>query len=182
MGEIIAGATSFGRLTAIKPAALAGKRHGRWRFVCSCGTIKDIRADHVRAGAIRSCGCLERENRNFYQRQHNHFASILGSKHGQCYSRTYQSWMKMKARCNNSEARAFRWYGARGIKVCDRWNKSFEAFLADMGPRPVGKSIDRINNDGNYEPGNCRWATQKEQLANRRPLLRDALGHWLSGC
>jgi hypothetical protein len=76
----------------------------------------------------------------------------------------------MKARCTNPKSPKFRYYGGRGITVCDRWSTSFEAFLADMGDRPPGKSIDRINNDGNYEPGNCRWATQSEQVRNRRRL------------
>lgn len=84
----------------------------------------------------------------------------------------YQIWAAMKTRCTNSQTRAYKYYGARGICVCDRWMNSFDAFLLDMGPRPSKKhSIDREDNDGNYEPGNCRWATKEEQNANRRNAI-----------
>ena len=93
--------------------------------------------------------------------------SIASTTHGMWQTPTYRSWYAMKRRCTNQKYRDFRLYGGRGIKVCDRW-KSFENFFADMGVRPEGKTLDRIDNDGNYESGNCRWATPKEQQANRR--------------
>jgi hypothetical protein len=90
------------------------------------------------------------------------------TRHGLAGSPTYSSWAAMKQRCLNQNHPKYRNWGGRGIAVCDRWLK-FENFLADMGERPVGKTLDRINNDGDYEPGNCRWATPAQQVANRRP-------------
>lgn len=91
-----------------------------------------------------------------------------GAKHGQTDSPTYRSWKAMIARCEYPKTRGYRYYGGRGITVCKRWRNSFLAFLEDMGERPEGTSLDRIDSDSNYEPGNCRWATAVEQRANRR--------------
>lgn len=88
--------------------------------------------------------------------------------HGGRYTREYNSWHSMKARCYRPSHPMYEYYGARGIRVCKRWYRSFENFLADMGPRPEGTSIDRIDNDGHYTPSNCRWATPTDQRANRR--------------
>lgn len=96
---------------------------------------------------------------------------IKRSEHGMTKTPEYLSWCSMKSRCYNQNAVGFKLWGGRGITVCDRWASSFENFLADMGPRPKGTSLDRINNDGNYEPGNCRWATRSEQRRNSRQPL-----------
>jgi hypothetical protein len=101
--------------------------------------------------------------------KHGHHRRQNGRHHP---SPTYISWFGMLTRCRNSKQRCYANYGGRGISVCERW-LTFETFLADMGERPLGLTLDRINNDGNYEPGNCRWATAKEQRANQRPKHPD---------
>jgi hypothetical protein len=88
-----------------------------------------------------------------------------------CRSREYSSWVNMRARCLNPRSKSFKYYGGRGITVCRRWHWSFPNFLKDMGPRPESTTLDRINNDGNYEPGNCRWATAKQQQSNKRKKI-----------
>lgn len=102
--------------------------------------------------------------------------------HGKSRSPEHQSWTAMKTRCFNPNAFGYGIYGGRGITVCDRWRDSFEAFLADMGARPEGTSLDRIDTDGDYEPGNCQWATPKEQAGNRRQVLRLFRVCEIAGC
>jgi hypothetical protein len=131
-----------------------------WRCVCDCGTSRDVRAHDIRSGKSRSCGCLNRE------------ASVAAnSRHGSSpragSTPEYRVWLSMIQRCTNPARRCYPSYGGRGIAVCERW-RDFANFLADVGPRPAGKSLDRIDNDGHYEPGNVRWVTQREQCANKR--------------
>jgi hypothetical protein len=99
--------------------------------------------------------------------------------HGLANTHEYEIWREMKYRCTKTNHKWYPSYGGRGIKVCDRWMNSFKAFYEDMGAKPDGYSIDRIDNDGNYEPENCRWVTMKEQATHRR-LTRDSLGRWKS--
>lgn len=148
----------FGRLVVIAraPNGPHSTNYIQWFCLCDCGIEKIINGQNLRRGLTHSCGCFKQEKQTI---------------HAESHSRTYQAWINMKARCRpNPENPFFKYYAARGIKFCARWDNSFVDFLTDMGgPCPPGMSLDRYpNNDGNYEPGNCRWATRKQQMNNTR--------------
>lgn len=150
----------YGRLTVLYQLRFTPKRAARAVVQCDCGAVKSVIQSQLRNGRTISCGCARREN--FIARTRTH---------GLTDSTTYGSWRAMIARCTNSNDKSYPLYGGRGVKVCDHW-KTFANFLADMGTRPDGKTIDRFpNKDGNYEPGNCRWADAFEQSRNRRSAI-----------
>lgn len=130
---------------------------------CECGNHRIVQGRDLTSGKTRSCTCLSREITSAVRRVHGH-SNGLGPRKP---TRTYTSWQSMKERCYNPDATSWRWYGAKGVRICDRWRFSFENFLADLGERPEGMSLDRIDNEHGYEPGNCRWATPLQQTRNR---------------
>lgn len=149
-------------LTALELVGRNEKRQTLWRFRCDCGAEKVLWGASVAHGYTKSCGCWQKTN-------------PARLRHGHTGGRTHQSWASMRQRCLNPENPSYPRYGGAGITVCDRW-ESFENFLADMGERPAGATLDRFpDGTGNYEPSNCRWATTTEQNRNRRVAI--ALEH-----
>ena len=162
-----------------KKIDLVGMRFGRWNVLaeqpsdgnvtwlcrCDCGTLRGVTSSNLLGAASTSCGCRKDE----VTRSRN-------TTHGKTKSRAWNTWRGMLQRCHNSKAFRFEYYGGRGISVCKEWRESFSAFYADMGDPPLDKSLDRYpDKNGNYEPNNCRWATQKEQMANTRPKTKREL-------
>jgi hypothetical protein len=152
-----------------KPIDLSGRRFGRWRVVgyagnrqwrciCDCGTHRIVYGEALRTSRSKSCGCLRRE-----------LSKQRLTTHGMTNTRAHRIWIAMRQRCFNERNYKYADYGGRGITVHESWCRSFEAFFADMGPCPPGYSIDRIDNDGDYEPGNTKWSTCSDQRKNQRP-------------
>ena len=154
-------ARRFGRLTAISRSCNINGRVA-WLCRCDCGVETTVIGNKLQQGRTVSCGCRRRDILNNMSNVGKSNATHKGTG-----TPEFRTWTGMKTRCFNVRSQDYEQYGGRGITVCDRW-LSFETFLADLGPRPTPQhSIDRINNDGNYEPGNCRWATKKEQSRNQ---------------
>lgn len=150
----------YGRLTVVKYSHTDKSKAYKtyWLCSCECGGKRVVSKNDLIANRTRSCGCLQRER-----------TLAKNVKHNATKTPEYQIWNGMRQRCLNPKSKAYKYYGALGVTICDRWLNSFDTFLADMGERPSPElSIDRINTFGNYEPSNCRWATMKEQANNKR--------------
>ncbi len=146
----------FGIILVLRREAYDGHGHIIWRVACDCGKEALFSGKRLRAGRTKSCGCM------IIKRIHGNSPS------SRIHSPEYNAWITMIHRCRNPRYGSYSRYGLRGIAVCDKWN-NYAAFLSDMGPRPSSEySLDRIDNNGNYEPSNCRWATRVQQCRNKR--------------
>lgn len=168
----------FGRLVVEAGAPWVGYRR-RWLCRCDCGVALTVDAANVKAGYTQSCGCLKHE-RNVNQ--------PYSRTHGMNKTPEHRAWSSMIQRCTNEKQDSFADYGGRGITVCERWLRSFEAFFINVGPRPSpAHTLDRKDTNGNYEPGNVRWATRAQQAQNRRStvlnwdLVNEIRGRWEHG-
>lgn len=153
----------FGKLVVIEEVQSVRGR-SMWSCKCDCGKITTVIGSSLRSGNTTSCGCAQKEKAAAFNKSR--------AKHGMCHTHLHRLWLHIKDRCTNENCNSYYNYGARGITICDEWLNDFQAFFDYASHLPhygeSGYSFDRINNDGNYEPGNVRWATRKEQANNKR--------------
>ncbi len=151
----------FERLVVLSQTNRKINRNVVWNCQCDCGNTVEVKAGDLQSGRVKSCGCLKRDT-----------ARALKTIHGMRHTKISNVWIAMKQRCFNPNCKIYKHYGGRGITVCDEWKDDFQAFYDYVSKLPhygePGYTLDRINNDGNYEPGNVRWATRKTQNNNRR--------------
>ena len=156
----------FGRLQPMRETEKRGQGQIIWLCHCDCGAQAEVQAGNLRSGNTQSCGCLQKDNASNFKH---------GDARGSGHAVEYTTWWSMIARCKYPSVRAYPWYGGKGISVCPRWtgDDGYKNFLADMGHRPGdGWSIDRIDSDGDYEPGNCRWLLMSENVARSHSLRK----------
>jgi len=152
----------FGRLIAIKPTEKRGVNHSIiWLCRCDCGNLKEVNSNNLRKSNTKSCGCLKNEVARKHMRE---LGLLKVCKHGGSYTRLYRIWGNIKKRCLNANVYEYKNYGGRGIKVCPEWKDSYSAFKfwALLSGYQDNLTIDRIDNDGNYDPNNCQWITRAE--------------------
>lgn len=164
----------FGRLLVVKKAPPDHRSVSKWECQCDCGTSIIVLGPCLTRGSTQSCGCIKKELHTKRLTKHGELSAGR-------LTTEYSTWRNMLFRCESQKCDKFKYYGGRGIMVCERWH-TFEHFLADMGRKPSPKhSIDRYpDNDGNYEPRNCRWATAKEQMRDWKPRARNGRGQLTS--